>query len=170
VTGDGSDPVHPLINYPGYAGWGYLPTPRVCLDDTMSTALTTVPDHEPRDAEFEPRDAETITSPEAVQSLMDVLTDADCRAMLAATSGEAHTTRELSEEVDLPLSTTYRKVDQLTDVGVLAEQTRFDSGGSHPSEYRRVVEDVVVSVAPDDGATLTVTSRPDEASVLAGRQ
>lgn len=110
----------------------------------------------------EARGAETVTDAERVQTLMDLLTDADCRAMLAATTDEALTVRELAADVGLALSTTYRKVDRLTDAGILVEQTRFDAEGSHPSQYRRAVDDVVVSLAPDDGTTLTVTGRPSE--------
>jgi len=119
----------------------------------MASVLTTTP-------ERETRGAETLTDAETVQSFMDVLTDADCRAMIAATTDEALTARELSEAVDLPLSTTYRKLDRLTETGLLAERTRLAAGGSHPSEYRRSVDDVVVSVGAEDGATLTVSGDP----------
>jgi predicted transcriptional regulator len=125
----------------------------------MAATLTIHPDGEARGAE-------TVTDPERVQTLMDLLTDVDCRGMLAATTGESLTVRELATEADLALSTTYRKVDLLTEVGLLVEQTRFDSEGSHPSEYRRAVDDVVVSVTADDGARLTVTSRSNTESSL----
>jgi len=123
----------------------------------MASIITTTP-------ERETRGAETLTDAETVQSFMDVLTDADCRAMVAATTDEALTARELSEAAELPLSTTYRKLDRLTETGLLTERTRLAAGGSHPSEYRRTVDDVVVSVGAEDGAALTVTrdSRAEE--------
>jgi len=129
----------------------------------MPATVTIHPDEEARGTE-------TITDAERVQTLMDLLTDADCRAMLAATTDEALTVRELAADVDLALSTTYRKVDRLTDAGILVEQTRFDAEGSHPSQYRRVVDDVVVSLTPDDGTTLTVTGRSTEEFPLASRR
>jgi DNA-binding transcriptional ArsR family regulator len=112
----------------------------------------------PATPEFETRDTAIVARPSDVQSLLELLTDADCRAILTATTDEALTAREVSEDVDLPLSTTYRKLEALTDAGFLAEGTRFDSDGSHPSQYRRAVADVVVSVAAD-GAALTVVRR-----------
>jgi predicted transcriptional regulator len=123
----------------------------------MASVITTAP-------ERETSGVETLTDAERVQSVMDVLTDADCRALLAATTDEALTARELSEAVDLPLSTAYRKIDCLTEAGLLAEQTRLAASGSHPSEYHRTVDDVVVSVGAEDGAALTVTrgSRAEE--------
>lgn len=102
-------------------------------------------------------DTETITGPMDVQSVLDVLTDSRCRAMIEATTTDALTAKELSRAVELPLSTTYRKLDDLTDVALLEERTRICRHGSHSSEYRRVVDDVVVSMGPDTGATLTVT-------------
>jgi predicted transcriptional regulator len=116
----------------------------------MASIITAAP-------ERETHGAETLTDAADVQSFMDVLTDSDCRAMMACTTDEALTARELSEAIDLPLSTTYRKLECLTEARLLVEQTRLAASGSHPSEYRRAVDDVVVSVGAEDGATLTVT-------------
>jgi predicted transcriptional regulator len=118
----------------------------------MSSAVTTV--QEPKT-----RTAETIASPEVVQSFLEILTDSRCRAMMEATSTRPRTAKEISEQVGVPLSTTYRKLDEMTEAGILADQTRLSSVGSHASEYRRVVNDVVLSVTPESGAKLTVAKR-----------
>lgn len=117
----------------------------------MSSVATTAP--------LETRTTETIASPDVLQSFLEVLTDSRCRAIIEGTTARPRTAKEISEQVGLPLSTTYRKLDEMTEAGILAEQTRLSPDGSHASEYRRVVDDVVVSVTPESGAKLAVAKR-----------
>ncbi|SEO58946.1 Helix-turn-helix domain-containing protein [Halogranum amylolyticum] len=105
----------------------------------------------------------TVDDDETVQAMLDALDDADCRCILAATDGEALSASELSERCDLALSTTYRKLDLLTELDLLSERLRVRRSGKHASEYRRAVDDVTVSVAPD-GIELRVTRSEREAT------
>lgn len=82
-------------------------------------------------------------------AVLGALEDSDCRQLLAATVDEARSATELSEQCDLPLSTTYRKVEKLTDAGLLAEQIRVCSSGKHTSEYTCTVGAVHLSVESD---------------------
>jgi len=82
----------------------------------------------------------------AVDDLLTALEDAGCRAILDATGDEPLCARELSERCDLPLSTTYRKLNRLTGVGLLSERTRLRSSGRHASEYTRRVASVRVNL------------------------
>ncbi len=84
------------------------------------------------------------------------LDDPDCRAILEAATEEPRTAGELIERCDLPRSTTYRKVDRLVDAGLLEERVRIRRDGAHASEYRRAVEDVVVSIDADGDVELAV--------------
>lgn len=93
-----------------------------------------------------------------VQTLLDAVDDVDCRAILDATGDEALSASELSDACDLPLSTTYRKLERLTDAGLLEERTRVRRSGKHASEYVRTVERLTVSLDGGDGATLEVSS------------
>jgi DNA-binding transcriptional ArsR family regulator len=88
----------------------------------------------------------TVQSEGAVDDLLGALDDAGCRAMLDATGEQALSARELSERCDLPLSTTYRKLDRLTEAGLLAERTRVSEDGRHASEYVRRVRGVRLSL------------------------
>ncbi|GAB6860130.1 helix-turn-helix domain-containing protein [Haloplanus litoreus] len=103
-------------------------------------------------------DESTISDAEDVQALLDALHDPDCRAVLEATSEESLSASELSETCELPLSTTYRKLDALTTVGLLEERTRLCPDGKHASEYVRCVESVNVDV-DEGGFELTVSRR-----------
>lgn len=100
----------------------------------------------------------TVADEETVQSVLDALDDADCRRILAATDGDARSASELAESCDIALSTTYRKLDTLTDLGLLSEQLRVRRSGAHTSEYRRAVDDVTVSVSAT-GVELRVARR-----------
>lgn len=89
-----------------------------------------------------------IVTETAAQEILDVLNDADCRAILGATSEQALTASEVSEIHDLSQSTTYRKLGLLTEAGLLEERTRIRQSGKHPSEYTRLVDDVAISLRP----------------------
>lgn len=92
-----------------------------------------------------------------MQEILSALDDADCHAILEATSGGALTANEISETCDLPLSTTYRKLDLLADVGFVEERTRIRGSGKHASEFVRSVSDVVVSLSQQGTVGLQIS-------------
>jgi len=97
-------------------------------------------------------------SPEAV---LDALGDEGARRLLVAID-EPKTASELSEECDIPLSTTYRKLDRLTEAGLVEESTEIRRDGQHTTRYRRGVTSVTVSA---NGAALDVElERPERAT------
>lgn len=100
--------------------------------------------------------ATELNTAETLESLLGALEDADCRAIIEATSAEPLTASELSEQCELPLSTTYRKLDELTEVDVLDEQIRISKSGQHKSEYSLQVEQISF-VVDDDGISLKVS-------------
>lgn len=100
-----------------------------------------------------------VANEQSIQELLDVLDDADCRAILDATSDTSLSANEVSEACELPLSTTYRKLDLLTSAGLLEEQVRIRRSGKHASEYLRSVTDVVVSISIHGEMELQVSHR-----------
>ncbi|WP_332899119.1 helix-turn-helix domain-containing protein [Haladaptatus sp. CMSO5] len=114
----------------------------------MSTALAFAPGRS---------NESTTVAQENVEPLLKALDDTACRAVLMATKDSALSAHEIAAACDLPVSTTYRKVNQLTDVGLLEERTRLSLSGNHTSEYVRAVENIVVSVSSDHGLELTVS-------------
>ncbi|AZH25642.1 winged helix-turn-helix domain-containing protein [Haloplanus aerogenes] len=99
----------------------------------------------------------TVEDDDDVNAILHALQDDDCRAVLEATDEESLSASELAETCDLPLSTTYRKLDALTEAGLLAERTRLCPDGKHASEYVRVVDEVLVDAGA--GFELTITRR-----------
>ncbi|QLC34280.1 helix-turn-helix transcriptional regulator [Halarchaeum sp. CBA1220] len=85
--------------------------------------------------------------------VLDALDDADCRAFLRALD-EPMTANELSEACDVPLSTTYRKLESLTEATLVAEETEVRPDGRHRSRYRADFD--AIEVAFDDERELTV--------------
>ena len=99
-----------------------------------------------------------VTADTDIEGLLGTLEDPDCRAIIEATSTEALSASELSEECDLPLSTTYRKLDKLTEVDVLEERVRLSRSGQHTSEYRLRIDQIELSVDPGSGITLRISN------------
>lgn len=101
------------------------------------------------------------TLPTDCDAVLAALGDEDCRSILAAADERPQTAAELATVCDLPLSTTYRKVNRLETVGLLAESVRVDPDRNHESEYAAATADVCVSLG-ESGLTVTVTD-PDGA-------
>ncbi|WP_339106499.1 helix-turn-helix domain-containing protein [Haloterrigena salinisoli] len=69
-----------------------------------------------------------------LEGVAAVLDDADCREIIALLEAPK-TVPEIAEAVDLPLSTTYRKLDRLTDAGLASETVGVREGRHHTSRY-----------------------------------
>jgi len=94
-----------------------------------------------------------------VHRLLGLLEDPYCRTILEATSTERLTAREIADRSEFPLSTTYRKLDELTEAGLLEEGVRLRDVGRNPSEYVRAVDEIVLSLDDDSGLELWVAHR-----------
>lgn len=78
--------------------------------------------------------------------VLDALADSDALAILAVSTVEPRSVLELAERCGIPTSTTYRKVDDLVDAGLLDERTRIGPDGRHVGEYVLGTESIVVSL------------------------
>lgn len=94
------------------------------------------------------------------QTIFTALEDPDCRTLLEAASDEAMTAQELTAQCDIPRSTTYRKVELLTESGLLEEQVRLRPDGKHASEYRRAFEEFVVTLSDSNALEVDVSRAP----------
>lgn len=84
-----------------------------------------------------------------LQQVLDALDDPDCRKIVRAID-EPMTADEISEAAGVPLSTTYRKLDLLTEASLLREETEIRPDGQHASRYSVAFEEVAIGVT-DDG-------------------
>lgn len=69
-----------------------------------------------------------------LEGVVAALDDADCREIIAILEAPK-TVPEIAEEADLPLSTTYRKLDRLTEAGLAEETVGVRQGRHHKSRY-----------------------------------
>ncbi|MDQ2053718.1 MULTISPECIES: helix-turn-helix domain-containing protein [Halobellus] len=83
--------------------------------------------------------------PADLQSVLDALDDVDARAIIKALD-EPRTASELSEDCDIPLSTTYRKLDLLTEAELLEEGTEIRSDGHHTTTYAVAFDEVRIAL------------------------
>ncbi len=97
------------------------------------------------------------TAPE----VLDALADEAARRIVDALS-EPKTASELSDECGIPLSTTYRKLETLTEASLLSESTDIRRDGQHTTRYSVAFETVSVSMDEDPERRLTVEfDRPE---------
>lgn len=81
--------------------------------------------------------------------VLELLGEERVRQVLTATSREAMSAKELSEECDVALSTIYRRVEEMTDHDLLVERTQIEADGSHHSVYEANVDHLDIDI--DDG-------------------
>ncbi|EMA38740.1 winged helix-turn-helix domain-containing protein [Halobiforma nitratireducens] len=92
-----------------------------------------------------------VSSPDGspdIASVVAALDDADCRAIVA-TLEDPLTARELSDRTDLPLSTTYRKLDRLREADLVTETVGVHSRNRQESRYVADLERVSISLTDD---------------------
>jgi predicted transcriptional regulator len=98
------------------------------------------------------------TDPDEV---FELLGDEYVRDILAATSREPLSAKELSDRCDMSVSTVYRRAEALIEQGLLAERTHIDSDGHHRSEYEAAVDHLDVDLS--DGALVVELQRSEDA-------
>lgn len=81
--------------------------------------------------------------------LLELLGQERVRQILAATSSDPKSAKELSEVCDVALSTVYRRVEDMLDHDLLVERTQIESDGSHHSVYEAHVDHLDVDI--EDG-------------------
>ena len=81
-------------------------------------------------------------------TVLDALDDEDCRDIVSVLD-EPMTASEISDASDVPMSTTYRKLELLTDSSLLQEGIEVRSDGQHASRYAINFEEVIISLDED---------------------
>lgn len=97
-----------------------------------------------------------------LQAVLDALDDPNCRTIVQEIDG-AMTANEVSDATDIPLSTTYRKLDLLTAASILDERTEIRSDGHHTTKYVLAFDAVEVGLTEDREFEVTMT-RPAQSA------
>lgn len=89
-----------------------------------------------------------------LEHVATVLDDSACREILT-TLEEPMTVSEIAAATDLPLSTTYKKLDELTDASLVCETSGVNTGGNRKSSY--VADFRRIAINLDESRDLQVT-------------
>lgn len=74
---------------------------------------------------------------------------------------EAHSAQEFSEKLDIPIATCYRRIEELTEAGLLDLHDRVLSDEHRRTNvYRREVDEIVISFEGTE-LDVQVTERPE---------
>lgn len=82
------------------------------------------------------------------QALFEALADPDCRDILRVLD-EPLPAKEVASVCDLPQTSTYRKLEQLSEADLVAEETEVRADGHHATTYVRDCGGVFVGVDTD---------------------
>ncbi|MFT4947682.1 MAG: putative transcriptional regulator [Natronomonas sp.] len=88
-------------------------------------------------------------APNKTETFVRTITDDECCRLLSAIETEAKAVKELSEECEIPLSTTYRKVNRLQEAGLVREKIRLSSSGNHTSVYEQEFDGARITLSND---------------------
>lgn len=87
--------------------------------------------------------------------VLEALDDDRCREILSVLS-RPMAANELCEACDIPRSTVYRKIDLLSEAGLLREYTAIRDDGPDATLYERNFTDITVSVTADGEFGVTI--------------
>ncbi|SDR44561.1 winged helix-turn-helix domain-containing protein [Natronobacterium texcoconense] len=88
-----------------------------------------------------------------IAAVVGALDDDACRKIVGVLE-EPLTVDELADRTGLPLSTTYRKLDRLTEANLVTETVGVRQGSHHKSRYIADFDDI--SIALDDDRSFDV--------------
>lgn len=98
-------------------------------------------------------------------ALFALLDDEYARGLLVRLTEEAMTAQQLHDEIGASLATVYRRLDDLTDCGLVQERTRIDEDGNHTSVYEAALGELRVQLTAQ-GFEVTVDRRGDVADAF----
>lgn len=91
-----------------------------------------------------------MSSDQHSDALLELLGEGRIRGVLAATSREPLSAKELSEGCDVELSTIYRRAEDMIEHDLLVEQTQIEPDGSHHNVYEAHIDHLHVEIDEGD--------------------
>lgn len=82
-------------------------------------------------------------------ALFGALEDETTRKILAYTAEEACSAKALDERINVTQTTIYRRLEQLSDDGLVEETVELDESGNHYKTYQSTISHVEVDIEPD---------------------
>lgn len=94
--------------------------------------------------------------------LFALFDDEYARAILTKTSERPMSAKALSEACDASLPTVYRRLDRLTDLGLVDERTEFGDEGRHYSVYEARFERASIEIEDGELSVSVVAPGPED--------
>lgn len=88
--------------------------------------------------------------------LLALLADEHVREILSATSRHPVSAEELESTCDPSLSTIYRKIDTLVELGILNKQFKVPMEGQHEQEFKSNIDTLEITYTPEDQFTVKI--------------
>ena len=101
-------------------------------------------------------------------SVLAALTDDDCRDIVESLT-QPRSAQEISETCNIPLSTTYRKVNMLSDAGLVDERIDIRRGSKHTKRYEPNFDRVNISLTEEGSLTIDIETEAEEPDQRLGR-
>lgn len=105
--------------------------------------------------EFVPEDVSDVLQSAFV---LDHFDDEANRCFLDLMSRDRRTARELTDACEIPLSTTYRKLNALDAAGFFEQRIRVGASGKHPGEYKAKSLVFTFRIAESTGLEVSVNT------------
>ncbi len=94
-----------------------------------------------------------------VQAVLKALQDPDCQEIIRVLS-EPMTAEEISNAAEIPMSTTYRKLEWLTEAALLEEGLEIRTTGQHAKRYVAAFDEVSIQLDADRELIAEVSHEP----------
>lgn len=93
-------------------------------------------------------------------ALFGALEDETTRKILAYTAEEARSAKDLDEQINVTQTTIYRRLEQLSEDGLVEDSLELDESGNHYKTYQSTISHVEVDIE-SDGITASVEWREE---------
>lgn len=98
----------------------------------------------------------SVSNEEDIQSILSAMEDEFCRQLLDVMSTEFRTAQQFSEACDMPISTTYRKLNTLVDVGLVDTSISLRKSGHHTKEFALGFRSITMELDHPEGTVLLI--------------
>jgi len=103
-----------------------------------------------------------------LEPLLTVLGDETTLEILTRLADRPTSAQALDETLNVSLKTLYRRLDLLEEAGIVLSQPRIDERGNHYTSYESAVDEVQVTLKPDNSEIEVVLDQGDEVDRFIG--